>query len=95
MKIFTLYDLKSKRAEKLFLANTTGEAERQFLDAITMAPDGALLKSHPKDFDLYCLGDFDPSNPSIAAVENTVVINGLELLESSPFKTADLADAAP
>jgi hypothetical protein len=95
MKIFTLYDKTSKKSEKLFLANTTGEAERQFLDAITMSPDGSLLKSHPGDFDLYCVGDYNESAPDITVVERTLVINGLALLESSPFKTSDLADASP
>jgi hypothetical protein len=87
MKIFTLYDLKSEKADKLFLANTIGEAERQFQDAITMAPEGNLLKSHPEHFDLYYLGDFDETAPSLDAVmDGQVIVNGAKLLENTPFK---------
>lgn len=87
MKVFTLYDKKSQKSDKLFLANTIGEAERQFQDAITMAPEGNLLKTHPQDFDLFLVGEFIDSAPALeGSIKGQLIVNGAKLLENSPFK---------
>lgn len=57
--IFTIRDTVSEKAGNIFTTGTIGEAERQFYDALKNAQEGSLFRSHPLDFELHLLGEFD------------------------------------
>lgn len=65
MKICTIYDSVSEKAGNIFTAATLAEAERQFHDALRNAQAGSLFHTHPQDFSLHCLGEFDEKSLSI------------------------------
>ena len=65
--IFTIRDKVSENCGNIFTCNTVAEAERQFFDAILNAVPGSLFKSHPEDFFLIKIGDF---NTETASIEN-------------------------
>lgn len=67
MHIFTIYDHISEKSGNIFTTATIGEAERQFHDALANAQDGSLFKSHPQDFSLIHLGNYDDCALSITA----------------------------
>lgn len=75
-KLFTIVDKISEKAGKPFIAETLGEAERTFTDALKHAPEGSLFNSHPQDFSLIYLGDFDDKNYSVSNPQTTVVAVG-------------------
>jgi hypothetical protein len=57
LKIFTIYDSKVNTYKQPFTLNSTGEATRQFIDAIN-SPDSFLAKS-PSDYTLFEIGTFN------------------------------------
>jgi hypothetical protein len=83
MFIFTIYDNVSEKAGNIFTTSTIGEAERQFHDALQNAQDGSLFKTHPQDFTLILLGEFD---------ENQVEITNTKKQEITKGRKADLTD---
>lgn len=78
-KVFCIYDVVAKRAGPLFTVDTVGEAERQFLTTIQRAQEGSLFKSHPQDYELWMIGEYDIHSPS--------------LMPSSPMRITSGADA--
>lgn len=58
MKIFSLFDRKSREYGDLVLFPTTEFAMRVLLEMVPQAK-GA-IKSYPEDFDVYWLGEFNP-----------------------------------
>lgn len=76
VKIFTITDKVSEKAGNIFTNNTLAEAERQFHDALSTSAPGSLFKSHPQDFSLVYLGDFDDKTFSISNNQTTVIAVG-------------------
>lgn len=76
MYIFTIVDKVSEKAGNIFTTETIGEAERQFHDAIANAVDGSLFKTHPQDFSLELLGEFDPKIVEITDTETKTITYG-------------------
>lgn len=76
MKIFTIRDRVSQKAGNIFTCANIGEAERQFKDALANSVEGSLFRSHPQDFDLYYLGDFDADTVQISNPQSTIVSEG-------------------
>ena len=83
--IFTIIDRVSEKAGNIFTADTIAEAERQFNDALKHATDGSLFKSHPEDFSLRLLGEFDDKKIEIVDTKSVKITDG----KASP--TVDLA----
>ncbi|UOF78948.1 DNA binding protein vP5 [Microviridae sp.] len=79
LKIFTIYDLTAQRAGPLFTMESMTEAERYFHDGLKNAQEGSLWKSHPQDFVLYYLGEYDPKKLSISDICSTQVTVGKPL----------------
>lgn len=75
-KIFTIVDKVSEKAGNIFSVDTVAEAERQFHDALKNAPKGSLFESHPQDFSLIYLGDFDDKKYIIENNQSTVIAAG-------------------
>lgn len=76
MKIFTIVDKISEKAGNIFTTDTVGEAERQFFDALKNSVEGSLFRTHPQDFSLLYLGDFDEKTYLISNTQSTVVAVG-------------------
>lgn len=74
--IFTIYDDVSKKAGNLFFADTIGEAERQFKDALIHAPEGSLFHTHPQDYRLVKVGEFDSKKPRITCMKHADILTG-------------------
>lgn len=74
--IFTIYDTVSERAGNIFCTDTVGEAERQFHDALKNAQEGSLFRTHPQDFQLKKLGEFDDKLVEISNTQSTVITKG-------------------
>lgn len=56
--ILSIYDKKAEEYGPLFLARTDAVGARIFADAITKG-ENSNLRSHPEDFALMALGQFD------------------------------------
>ncbi len=82
MYIFTILDQISEKAGNIFTTDTIGEAERQFTDALKNAADGSLFRSHPQDFSLILLGQFNDKSIEITDVSNQTIAQGSPLSTS-------------
>jgi len=76
MYIFTIYDKISEKAGNIFTTSTIGEAERQFHDALENAQEGSLFRTHPQDFTLNMLGEFDETKMKIVDTKSQVITKG-------------------
>lgn len=76
MYLFTIFDTVSKKAGNIFACATIGEAERQFNDALTTAQEGSLFRTHPQDFVLYKLAEFDQDDVKIHSVKKVEIAKG-------------------
>jgi len=76
MFIFTIYDTVSEKAGNIFTTATIGEAERQFVDALQNAQEGSLFRTHPTDFSLHLLGEFDETEMKIINTKNQEIAKG-------------------
>ena len=74
--IFTIYDTVSERAGNIFTTDTVGEAERQFHDALKTAQEGSLFRTHPQDFELKKLGEFDDKKVEIINTQSVIITKG-------------------
>lgn len=62
-KLFSIRDLKAEYFNTPWVANTHGEAERNFQD---LASDKqSKIAMHPTDYELWYLGEFDTENGQI------------------------------
>lgn len=81
-KIYTVYDVKSETYTAPSLNPARGQAIRSFQDAVN-DPKGGVLASHPEDFTLFELGDFDIKTGLIELYETKqAVANGLDVKTS-------------
>lgn len=76
MLIFTIFDSVSKKPGNVFTTATIGEAERQFHDALANAQVGSLFRTHPQDFSLHLLGEFDEKEMKIVSTESSKITSG-------------------
>jgi len=84
MKIFTIVDAVSEKAGNIFTTETIGEAERQFHDALKNSQPGSLFNTHPEDFSLILLGEFDEKTYEIVNTDAQKIAKG----KSSETKVA-------
>jgi len=76
MYIFTIFDKVSEKAGNIFTTETIGEAERQFNDALKNAQEGSLFRTHPTDFSLHLVGQFDEKTLSIVDTKTQQITVG-------------------
>ena len=79
MKIFTIFDRVSEKSGNIFCCATIGEAERQFYDALENSQAGSLFRTHPQDFSLHYLGDFDEKSIAIINAKSQEICAGKPL----------------
>lgn len=84
MKIFTIFDRVSEKAGNIFTCATIGEAERQFHDALENSQAGSLFRTHPQDFSLHLLGEFDEKSISITNAKSQEICAGKPLPSDRP-----------
>lgn len=83
--LFTIVDAISEKAGNIFTCDTIAEAERQFYDALKNAQDGSLFKTHPTDFSLMLVGQFnDKSFQIVDAGHSTAIATGKKLVDTVP-----------
>lgn len=70
LKIFTVFDSKTGSYCSPFFLRSRGEAIRSFVD--TAQGKDSLISSHPADFTLFELGDFDEGCAKFVAYETPV-----------------------
>lgn len=76
MYIFTIFDRVSEKAGNIFTTATIGEAERQFHDALQNSQEGSLFRTHPQDFSLRLLGEFDEKTVEIVDTKSQIITSG-------------------
>nr|DAW09797.1 MAG TPA: hypothetical protein [Microviridae sp.] len=69
--LMSLRDLKAEQYGKPFTAITVGTAARDIQDMIGGGDKNNMLVSHPADFDLYHIGNFDDEAGEITAHQPT------------------------
>lgn len=79
MYIFTIFDRVSEKAGNIFTCSTLAEGERQFIDALQNSQVGSLFRTHPDDFSLRLLGEFDPEKVEITDTKSVEVAKGQPL----------------
>lgn len=84
MKLYSIYDCKSETYTAPTLNPARGQAIRSFSDAINgKGVDSAsnVLSSHPEDFTLFELGEYDINTGEITVYDTKKAIaNGVDLL---------------
>lgn len=88
-KIFSIFDKKSGLFSGLTLFVNHSEAVRSFQDAV--GNSGSLFCSHPEDFDLYCLGEFNEGSGLIYCDSDTkeLVISAVDLVSKKEVSSVN------
>lgn len=90
MRVYSILDRKMREYGSLALAPNDDAAVRALFDGVKGS--GATVEKHPRDFDLMCLGDFNPETGALVG-ELPVLVSGVyEILNPSPSQ--DGADVA-
>lgn len=74
---FSVYDVKVEAYMPPLFARTYGEAERFWADL--KSDSQSPYSKHPEDYQLFQVGEFDPSTGMLYAVEEVKRIHGLEV----------------
>lgn len=77
--VYSLLDIVAKTFSPLNMAQNNEVAIRNFKYACN---NDAQMKATAKDLELYCVGEFDYSTGIITGCDKTLVIRGLDILES-------------
>jgi len=85
--LFTIVDAVSEKAGNIFQTETIGEAERQFHDALKNAQAGSLFHTHPQDFSLWLIGEFDDKAMEITNTEKRKITVGTKPPAVNPMPT--------
>lgn len=73
MKVYCIYDRVAEEAAPLFTAKNDKIACRHFRNALEFNK-----VNEPKDFMLYCLGEFDPDQPALFGDKVPTILNTSE-----------------
>lgn len=91
LKMFTVYDSKVEAYMKPFFMRSTGEAIRDFTDAVNASDANSVLSKYPSDYTLFELGDFDENTavfvPKLTPVSLGVAIEYKKVIPSSAETT--------
>lgn len=63
MSFFAIRDLSVGAFMRPFVMQSTAQAVRSFGDEVNRQAADNMMYSHPEDFELWLLGDFDDSDP--------------------------------
>lgn len=69
---YSIFDKKTQQYSDPFVSRSDGEACRSVIASFGSA---SLLSKFPTDFDLYCLGKFDPDNGQLHESIPTFISN--------------------
>lgn len=78
-KAFSLYDVKGLTFSPPFFMLTDGLATRAFGDLV--GDRGTMVGRHPRDYQLFHVGEFDDRSGLLAASQPRLVIDGAGMLE--------------
>lgn len=65
-----------------FCAPSTGLAIRSFRDEVNRKADGNLMNTHPEDFELYQVGEYDEDTGTVIPCEHVLLARGKDCVES-------------
>lgn len=69
MKVFSVYDSKAEAFCRPFFADATGSAIRSFSDEVNSENKDSAVATHPGDFTLFELGEFDVHSGNLTILE--------------------------
>lgn len=81
MRVYSIFDRKTREFGSLVLAKNDEVARRAAIDAVKGS--GSQLELHAADFDLYHVGGFDPEKGCLEVETPTLVVTLVELLEAA------------
>lgn len=79
LKCVSVYDSKSESFASPFFVPTLGVASRSFVDEVKRVDPSNMLNSHPEDFELFHVGDFDTDTGVFAAQAPVHVIRAADI----------------
>jgi hypothetical protein len=79
-KLFAIRDKNSEMFGQPMMHPNASVALRSFQDACNEKT--SVLARHPKDFDLYCIGEYDVETGLLAAVDHTVIASATEFVNT-------------
>lgn len=91
LKIFTVYDIKSKTYLPPFYQKETGEATRAFRSSVNN-PDHQFHK-YPEDFSLHQIGTFDDNTSELTYTKAKLINTALQLFQEPEEQQMDLLKA--
>lgn len=68
MNIYVIYDKKAEQWMTPFMSRTHGTVFRELQSSVTNAPSDNVMKSHPGDFSVYHVGNFNEHEGVLTAV---------------------------
>ena len=80
-KLYYIYDSKSETYTAPTVNPARGQALRSFTDAVNAKDGGqpSVISTHPEDFTLFEIGDFNPFTGEITLHTKVSVANGLDV----------------
>lgn len=69
LKVCCIFDDKAEIFNRPFVVPALGLAERHFTDEVNRSDNSNPLYSHPSDFRLYCVGEFDESSGALSSLQ--------------------------
>ena len=73
MKLYSIFDMKAHAYGPLLAYQTDGEAARAV--AMALREKGSSISEFPEDFNLACLGTWDPQTGQVVGADPLVVCN--------------------
>ena len=77
-ELYSCYDKKTGVYSAPFQHHTLDEAIRSFADAVNKPNEQSLLYTHPEDYVLYKVGEFDDATGTLIA-DHKAIVQGDEL----------------
>jgi len=79
-KLYVLHDIKSETYTAPTLNPARGQAIRSFADAVNDTKNQSVLSTHPEDFTLFEIGEYDIKTGTITLYDSKVAVaNGLDV----------------
>lgn len=88
-KFFSIYDAKAKFYQRPFLAPSTGEAIRAFIDSVNDSRYS--MSKHPEDFILFEVGTFDDLSGEVHATMHTSLGKGIDFVKVNTPTISELS----
>lgn len=77
-QIFAVRDIKANTFFTPNFQHSKGEAIRAFADAVNNDEKNNLLNTHPEDFEMYHLGEYDTDTGKITPIDPSQLITATE-----------------